>query len=76
VGTATDGGPGVPVVTASSGTLVAWPGQRVHEQVVGGRVRSGAPAGSPDGTLRLTLGRQQVTVPLRTAARLPGQRVS
>lgn len=66
VGTETDGGRTVPVVTSSSASLLAWPGQRVHQQVR---------AGPHIGTLRLTLGQQQVTVPLHTA-RHPGHRLS
>jgi D-alanyl-D-alanine carboxypeptidase (penicillin-binding protein 5/6) len=72
VGSESAGGRSVPVVTTSAATLLAWPGQEVHQAVVAGaRLRAGAPAGAPAGTARFRLGQQQVTVPLATAARLP-----
>jgi D-alanyl-D-alanine carboxypeptidase (penicillin-binding protein 5/6) len=71
VGTVADGGRSVPVVATSAASLLAWPGQRVHQAVAASRLRAGAPAGAAAGTAQFVLGQQRVTVPLVTAARLP-----
>lgn len=70
-------GQAVPVVAASPAVVLAWPGERIHQVVVvSRRPRAGAPPGWGVGVARVTLGRQVVTVPLRTARRLPAPSLS
>ncbi|MDA8357145.1 MAG: hypothetical protein M0Z95_12845 [Actinomycetota bacterium] len=61
----------VPGVVASAGSVLAMPGQQVTETlVVTHRPKLGARAGFSVGTVLLTLGQQQVALPVRTSERL------
>jgi D-alanyl-D-alanine carboxypeptidase (penicillin-binding protein 5/6) len=59
------------VVTRSSATVLAWPGQPIERSfTVSSHPRLGAPAGSPVGTLIVRIGPQKVQVTAVTARRL------
>jgi D-alanyl-D-alanine carboxypeptidase (penicillin-binding protein 5/6) len=75
VATASLPGTEVPVVTSSSGSLLAWPGERVRQQVVvTHHLKADTRAGAPVGTALFSLGEQQIALPVRTAARLSAPR--
>jgi len=74
VGTATVSGHTVPVVTTGSGSVLAWPGQRVSATMtVVAHPGAGAPAGSAVGPVTYGLGTQRVAVVARTSAAIPPQ---
>lgn len=75
VGTVSEPGARVAAVAGTSASLLAWPGQTVRQEVVAGaHLPAGAPAGTTVGTAQYHLGSQEVSVPVRTARRLPGRR--
>ncbi|HVX21618.1 MAG TPA: hypothetical protein VHB02_09740 [Acidimicrobiales bacterium] len=72
-GTVELAGKRVPLATAATGTLVAWPGQTVTQAaaVTDRHPRAGIPAGHQVGTVTWTLGQQRLVAPVRTMARMP-----
>jgi len=72
VATASIPGKKVPVVTASSGSMLAWPGQQVRQSLeVTRHLAVGARAGAPVGTALYSLGEQRVAVPVHTTEPIP-----
>ncbi len=77
VATASIPGKKVPVIAASSGSMLAWPGQQIRQSLVVTRhLTVGARAGSPVGTALYSLGEQQVAVPVHTKERIPAPTLS
>lgn len=71
VGTASDSGYSVPVVTKAAVSVIAWPGQRATESFhLTQRPRSGAGRGTEVGTITVTLGPQKFQVAVGTSTRL------
>ncbi len=72
VGTATVAGKAVPITMTASGSVLAWPGDKIDEtMVVSHRPAGGAHAGTPVGSVHVRVGTQDVAVPVQTAGRLP-----
>lgn len=71
VGRVTATGHVVAVTTASAATMLAMAGDEVHQSVVLRRPAANAPAGTTVGTASFSMGSQVVTVPVKTAARIP-----
>jgi len=63
---------GVPLVTASGASVLAWPGDVAHVGYVPGRLHPGSPAGTADGALTVSLGPEHLSVPVRTEGGLWG----
>lgn len=61
----------VPVVTADTAWLAAWPGQQVRSLTHVATVPAGSPAGTRVGTALFGLGTQLVAVPLRLGSTVP-----
>ena len=77
VGTAQVPGASVPAVTTGSGSLVAWPGQRLGQgTTVVNRPYAGAPAGAALGYVTYSLGSQRLAALVRTTAGLPAPSVT
>jgi len=72
-GTVQLAGKRVPLATAATGTLLAWPGQAVKQAVTvtDHHPKAGTRAGEQVGTVTYTVAQQQLAVPLRTTARMP-----
>ncbi len=65
-------GHAAPVVTQTSASALAWPGQPIVRSLdVSSRPRLGAPAGTKVGTLRVRVGTQELQVAAVTSVRLP-----
>jgi D-alanyl-D-alanine carboxypeptidase (penicillin-binding protein 5/6) len=72
VGTAQVLGTRVPAVTTGSGSLVAWPGDRVRQSATAlAHPMAGAPAGTPLGYVSYSIGTQRLAVLVRTTSALP-----
>ncbi|GGI97972.1 hypothetical protein GCM10010885_04500 [Alicyclobacillus cellulosilyticus] len=56
------------VVARSGATVIAWPGMWMEARVVPGEVHAPVPGGASLGVLRVTAGRQTISVPLVTTA--------
>jgi len=74
VGAARVLGATVPAVTTGTGSLVAWPGDRLQQSATAvGHPSAGASAGTPLGYVTYSIGTQRLAVVVRITAALPVQ---
>ena len=74
VGTAQVLGKSVPAVTTGTGSLVAWPGERLRQATITvGHPYAGASAGTPLGYVTYSIGTQRLAALVRTTAMLPAR---